>query len=92
MINVYLVEHQSALKYLKDTEINIHNVLIMARNFNIRDKDWNPSYLHYSAHSDVLMEVANSLKLKLSSSVYQVLTQYADNTNDSNLVINFIFL
>ena len=70
MINVYLDEHQSALKYLKGTEINIHNILIMAGNFNIRDKDWNLSYLHHSSHSNVLMEVADSLKLKLSFSVY----------------------
>ena len=70
MINVYLDEHQLALKYLKDTEINIHNILIMAGNFNIRDKDWNLSYLNHSSHSDILMEVADSLKLKLSFSVY----------------------
>jgi len=38
------------------------------------------------------MEVADSLKLKLSSSVHQVLTWYANNTNDSNLVIDLMFL
>ena len=26
-----------ALKYLKDTEVNINNILIMTENFNIRD-------------------------------------------------------
>jgi len=30
MINVYSDNHQSVLKYLKDTEVNINNVLIMA--------------------------------------------------------------
>jgi len=39
MINIYSDDHQSALKYFKDTEVNLHNVLIMARNFNIRDSD-----------------------------------------------------
>ena len=39
MINIYLDNNQTALKYLKDTEANIHNVLIMAGNFNIRDND-----------------------------------------------------
>ena len=38
------------------------------------------------------MKVADSLKLKLSSSVHQVLTWYANNTNDSNLVIDLMFL
>jgi len=39
MINIYSDDYQSALKYLKDTEVNICNVLIMAGDFNIRDSD-----------------------------------------------------
>ena len=39
MINVYLDEHQIALKYLKDTEANLCNVLVMAGDFNIRDRE-----------------------------------------------------
>jgi len=38
-INIYSDNYQSALKYLKDTETNIWNILIMASNFNIRDND-----------------------------------------------------
>ena len=37
MINVYSDASQTALKYLKDTEANIHNILVMAGNFNIRN-------------------------------------------------------
>ena len=37
MINVYSDVNQSALKYLKNTEANVHNVLVIASNFNIRD-------------------------------------------------------
>ena len=37
MINIYFDSSQSALKYLKDTEVNIHNVIIMTGDFNIRD-------------------------------------------------------
>ena len=37
LINVYSNSSQSALKYLKDTEVNIDNVLIMTGDFNIRD-------------------------------------------------------
>ena len=36
-MNVYSNFSQSALKYLKDTEANIHNVLVMTEDFNIRD-------------------------------------------------------
>ena len=39
MINVYSNNYQSASNYLKDTEVNLHNVLIMAGNFNIRNSD-----------------------------------------------------
>jgi len=87
MINIYLDNHQAALKYLKDTEVSIHNILIMVGDFNIRDRKLNLSYLFYSSHSDSL-----DLKLSLSSLVYQVSTQYINNPNSSNLVINLIFL
>ena len=36
-MNIYLDSLQSALKYLKNTEIDIPNILIMSGNFNIRD-------------------------------------------------------
>jgi len=39
MINVYSDNHQAALKYLKNTEANIHNILVMAKDFNIRDRE-----------------------------------------------------
>ena len=39
MINVYSDDHQSTLKYFKDNEVNLHNVLIMAGDFNIRDSN-----------------------------------------------------
>ena len=39
MINIYSDDYQSALKYLKNTEANLYNVLVIAGNFNIRDRD-----------------------------------------------------
>ena len=39
MINIYSNDSQLALKYLKSTKANIHNVLVMTGNFNIRDSD-----------------------------------------------------
>ena len=41
LINIYLDSSQLALKYLKDTETNIHNIIIMTGDFNIRDSLWN---------------------------------------------------
>jgi len=37
IMNIYSDSSHSALKYLKDSEANIQNLLIMAGNFNIRD-------------------------------------------------------
>ena len=37
MINIYSDSNQSALKYLKNTEANIQNILIVIGDFNIRD-------------------------------------------------------
>ena len=36
-MNIYFDSSQSALRYLKDTEANIHNILVITGNFNIRD-------------------------------------------------------
>jgi len=37
LINVYLDSSQLALKYFKNTEVNIYNVIIIIGDFNIRD-------------------------------------------------------
>ena len=44
MINVYSDNYQSALNYLKNNKANLHNILIMASDFNIRDSDLDSSY------------------------------------------------
>ena len=37
IVNIYSDFSHSALKYLKDIEVNINNVLVITGNFNIRD-------------------------------------------------------
>jgi len=39
LINIYLDSSQTALKYLKNIEVNINNILFLAGNFNIRDSN-----------------------------------------------------
>ena len=92
MINVYSNDSQFALKYLKDTKANIHNILVITGNFNIRDSDWNSLYLFYSMHSDLLVDIVDSFDLMLLYSTNQVFTRYLDNANNTNSVINLIFL
>ena len=80
IINVYSDNQQSALRYLKDTKMNLNNILIMTGDFNIRDNNRDLLYLHHSTHADILREIADSLNLELSSSIDQISTQYMDNT------------
>jgi len=54
MIKIYSDDNQSALKYFKDTEADIYNILIIVRNFNIRNSDWNPLYpFHFSYNNSL---------------------------------------
>jgi len=81
-----------ALKYLKITEVNLNNILIMTGDFNIRDNNWDLVYYHYSIHADTLREIAASFNLELFTPIIQVLMRYADNPRDSNSVIDLMFL
>ena len=69
ILNVYSDNCQSALKYLKDIEVNLNNIIIMMGDFNIRDSDWDLSFPHHSVHADLLLEIAESFNLELSSPV-----------------------
>ena len=44
LLNIYSDSNQSTLKYLKDTEANIQNIIVITSDFNIRDRDWDSAY------------------------------------------------
>ena len=67
LINIYSDSLQSALKYLKNTEANINNILFITGNFNIRDSIWNPNFPHHSIHSNLLIDIADFINLYLLS-------------------------
>jgi len=91
-MNVYSNSSQTALKYLKNTEANINNILIMTSDFNIRDSSWDPLFSNHSIHGDMLTNITDSLSLYISNATIQVPTKYTDNPNNLNSVINLMFL
>ena len=92
IMNVYSDSSHSALKYLKDTEVNINNVLLMTGDFNIRDSLQDSSFSFHSSISDDLIIIANSFNLALSTPTNPCLTRYSDTAGESNSTINLIFL
>ena len=65
ILNIYSDSSHLALKYLKDTEVNISHVLLMTGDFNIRDSLWDPSFPFHSSISDNLIMIADSIRLTL---------------------------
>ena len=92
LMNVYSNSSHSALKYLKDTEVNILNLLIMTGNFNIKDSIWDPSFSYHSTISDDLIIIVDSFNLDLLIPTNQVSTRYFDIVGKANSVIDLIFL
>ena len=92
MLNIYSDSSHMALKYLKDIEVNIDNVLIMTGDFHIRDSLWDLSFPYHSSISDDLMIIADSFNLTLSTPTNPSPTRFSDMAGESNLVINLMFL
>jgi len=80
------------IKYLKDTELNIRNLLIITGDFNICNSLWDPSYSFHSSISDNIFVITDSFNLFLSFPTEQVPTRFSDNANNLNSVLDLMFL
>ena len=92
VMNVYSDLSHTALKYLKDTKVNILNLLIMTCDFNIKDSIWNLLFSHHSAFSNNLFTITDSFNLELLFSTNCVSTRYLNSDIRANSVIDLIFL
>ena len=92
ILNIYSDLSHTALKYLKDTEVNIDNVVLMTSDFNIRDNLWDPTFPFCSSISDDLIIIADSFDLALFSPTNPGPTRYLDIAGESNSVIDLMFL
>ena len=91
-MNIYSDAFHSILKYLKDTEVNIDNLIIMTGDFNIRDSLWDPSFPHHFSISDDLFILADSFNLDLSIPINSISTRYLDTPGMSDSVLDLMFL
>ena len=92
ILNIYSDSSHTALKYLKDTEVNINNVLIMTGDFNIRDWLWDPTFSHHSTISDDLFIIADLFNLLLFTATNSCPTRYSDMSGEANSVLDLMFL
>ena len=92
ILNVYSDSSHTALKYLKDTEVNIDNIILMTGDFNIRNILQDPSFPFHSSVSDDLIIIADSFDLALSNPTNPCSTRYSDMAGESNSVIDLMFL
>ena len=92
IMNIYSDSSHMALKYLKNTEVNIDNILAMTGDFNIRDSLWDTAFPHHSTISDDLIIVADSFNLALSSPTNPCPTRYSDTVGGANSIIDLMFL
>jgi len=64
----------------------------MTGNFNIRNSFWDPNFPYHSTYRDTLFNISDSFQLEISKLTEFFPTRYSNNNQDSNLVLDLVFL
>ena len=64
----------------------------MTDDFNIRDSLWDLNFPFHSVHSDILFDIADLFSLAISKPTENFPTRFSDNNQNSNLVLDLVFL
>ena len=64
----------------------------MIDNLNMRDCLWDPNFWYCSLHRDTLFDITDSFQLEISRPPEFLPTRYSNNSQDSNLVLDLVFL
>ena len=91
-MNIYSDASYSTLKYFKNTEVSINNLLIVTGDFNIRDSLWDSSFPYHSSISNDLIIIVDSFNLELLIPTNSIPTRYSDTAGKANSVIDLVFL
>ena len=91
-MNIYSDASYSTLKYFKNTEVSINNLLIVTGDFNIRDSLWDSSFPYHSSISNDLIIIVDSFNLELLIPTNSIPTRYSHTAGKANSVIDLVFL
>ena len=64
----------------------------MTGNFNIRDSLWDLNFSYHSIHRNTLFDIVDFFQLELSHSTKFFPTKYSNNDQNSNSVLDLVFL
>ena len=64
----------------------------MTGDFNIRDSLWDLYFPFHSSHSDTLFDIADSFSLEISKPTENLFTRFSNNDQDSNSILDLVFL
>ena len=92
LMNIYSDDRHSAVKFILDQIIDIHNLLCMGKDFNIRDAERDPSVSLHPAAGQALVDLADSLGLVCSLPELSVPSYSSHTDGYANSVIDLIFL